>query len=91
MLNTIIVIVPHSLCNTNKLDRDCDLIAGISASTLVNRLGKEFPNSEIIELQSNVHRSVIDLNRHVSRQTFFRENLTNLLKEKKVKFSHKHL
>lgn len=83
----IVVTVPHSFCYTNYFERDCDLVAGVAASTLVKELKKKVNTGfEIVELQSTVHRSQMDLNRYVSRNTSFRKQLTGLLKGNRVEF-----
>lgn len=73
----IIVTVPHSLCLSDTLGRNCDTLSLLASYNLVDKLtAKRLP---VVYLPGNYHRSEVDLNRIYSRHTDYRQRLSSLL------------
>ena len=71
---SVVITVPHSLCNTNVHQRHCDSMAQEAATSLYEMI----PFEKHIIL-ADMYRYDIDLNRDVSRNTHFRKQLSQLM------------
>ena len=82
IMKSILFTVPHAYCVDNNI-RDCDRVALPIMNMLTQELVKQ-KNIILKSFQSDKLRSVIDMNRNVSRQESFRQNITTYIKNNKV-------
>lgn len=82
----IIITAPHSNClsfEQEEIQRTCDKVSGFAASSLRSSI-LEKTSHKVIELQSDTHRSISDLNRYNARRTEFRKKVTSLMDDASV-------
>lgn len=72
---SVVITVPHSMCNTNVHERHCDSMAEDAAVSLYQMI----PYEKHIML-ADEYRYDIDLNRDVSRNTDFRKRISELIR-----------
>lgn len=78
-MSSLIITAPHSLCFITSPYRNCDTAAFLASHRLIDQLA-DFPNIPTIKyFPSNHHRSEVDLNRAISRQTDYRKNISENL------------
>ena len=80
-MNKIIVTSPHSLCDLKIKERNCDKVA---------KKANQFMSFYLMVLgfsvdyyYSDIHRSIYDLNRKISKKTLFRELILGNIKKNK--------
>jgi len=80
----MIVTVPHGLCkeNYNKKNHLCDLVAKSSGEYIYEGLKKG--GIDVVLLIPEVTREAIDMNREISRNTKFRMEVNEAMKDKLI-------
>ena len=65
--------VPHAYCIDGIQTRHCDILAGFFADAIESAIIEE--GLKVKKYKNNKLRAVIDMNRYVSRETSYRENI----------------